>query len=400
MAVRWPMSPANSACCSNALWRLTTSPSMCWRPPRRPSMNMTESRRASIREGHSSPGLLDYLRKAGILNKVRTSLAPLRIDPNEQTRAAGMTMARILAPIVVARKIYGYVWIIAGNRELEPLDFHAIEHAATVAALILFRDETAHQAEERLESRVISRLLAIEPQLDNTVREEAARFRLRLEGQHAVVVADPNGNDVRTVERMARTAAHRSGVAAAVGERAGRVVALIECGRAEATSDFCRHFATESRLLDTPVRIGASTVHGGATTLNNAYEQALEALTLLPALGDERLVATFEELGLLHWLHTVPPEALTENAYARRIQRLAESDRTRDADLLHTLEVFLECDGNGVRAAEKLIVHRHTLKYRLQRIEEICDVDLSDPLCKLNLRAALLSRRMRGRAGG
>jgi DNA-binding PucR family transcriptional regulator len=63
--------------------------------------------------------------------------------------------------------------------------------------------------------------------------------------------------------------------------------------------------------------------------------------------------------------------------------------------LLHTLEVFLECDGNSVRAAEKLIVHRHTLKYRLQRIEELCGVDLSDPLCKLNLRAALLSRRMR-----
>jgi len=357
--------------------------------------DLDESRRAAIREGHSAPALLDYLRKTGVFGKVRATLAPQRIDPDPHTAALGMTMARILAPIVVARKIHGYVWIIAGARDLEPLDFHAIEHAATVAALILFRDETAHQAEERVESRVISRLLAEEPQVDNVLREEAARFRLRLEAPHAVVVLDPQGNEVRAVERAARNAARRSGAAVAVGERAGRVVVLVDCLRQEAVDELCRCCLVEARQLDAPIRIGASPLHLDATRLHHGYEQALEALALLPALGEERQIAHFDELGLLHWLHTVPPDALVENTYVRRLQRLAESDRTRDADLLHTLEVFLECDGNGVRASEKLIVHRHTLKYRLQRIEEICGLDLSDPLCKLNLRAALLSRRMR-----
>ena len=125
----------------------------------------------------------------------------------------------------------------------------------------------------------------------------------------------------------------------------------------------------------------------------------MEALALLPAFGDDRIVATFEDLGLLHWLHTVPAATLEENVYVCRIQRLAEHDRARDTGLLRTLEVFLEYDGNGVRAAEKLIVHRHTLKYRLQRIEEICGLDLGDPLCKLNLRVAVLARRVRDTSG-
>src|SRR5262249_40375658 len=250
--------------------------------------------------------------------------------------------------------------------------------------------------EERVESQVISRLLAEEPHLDNMLREEAARFRLRLEAPHAIVVVDPNGNEARSVERAVRNAARRSGVAVAVGERAGRVVALVECQLPEAVAAFCAGCLQEACQLDAPIRIGASPLHLDATTMYHAYEQALEALALLPALGEDRQGVHFEELGLLHWLHAVPSDALMENTYLRRIQRLADSDRTRDADLLHTLEVFLECDGNGVRAAERLIVHRHTLKYRLQRIEEICGLDLSDPLCKLNLRAALLSRRMRG----
>ncbi|HEY7342943.1 MAG TPA: PucR family transcriptional regulator ligand-binding domain-containing protein [Ktedonobacterales bacterium] len=359
-----------------------------------------DSRRTALREGRSAPMLLEHLRRTGVLSRIRTSFEPERIDADETTSAYGMTMARILAPIVVARKIYGYVWIIAGRRELEPLDFHAIEHAATVAALILFRDQTGRQAEERAESRILSRLLAEDARLDNTLREEAARFRLRLEAPHAIIVIDAGSNEVRAVELAARNAARRAGLAAAMGERAGRVVVLVEGSRSEAIVELCQRIITEAQPLEDTIRVGASPLHEDAATLQRAYEHALEALALLPALADDRKVAQFDELGILHWLHAVPQDLLAENAFARSIQRLAEHDRARGAELLHTLEVFLECDGNSVRAAEKLIVHRHTLKYRLQRIEELCDVDLSDPLCKLNLRAALLSRRMRNAHGG
>lgn len=359
-----------------------------------------ESRRAALREGRSAPMLLEHLRRSGVLPRVRTSFAPERIDPDESTSAYGMTMARILAPIVVARKIYGYVWIIAGRRDLEPLDFHAIEHAATVAALILFRDQTGRQAEERAESRILSRLLAEDARIDNTLREEAGRFRLRLEAPHAIIVIDPGANEVRAVELAARNAVRRAGLAAAMGERAGRVVVLVESARSEAIIDLGQRILSEALPLEDTIRVGASPLHEDAATLQRAYEHALESLALLPALGDDRRIAHFEELGILHWLHAVPQDLLAENAFARSIQRLADHDRARGAELLHTLEVFLECDGNSVRAAEKLIVHRHTLKYRLQRIEELCEVDLSDPLCKLNLRAALLSRRMRNAHGG
>jgi PucR family transcriptional regulator, purine catabolism regulatory protein len=365
-----------------------------------PESEIDDSRRTALREGRSAPMLLEHLRRTGVLSRMRTSFEPERIDPDESTSAYGMTMARILAPIVVARKIYGYVWIIAGRRELEPLDFHAIEHAATVAALILFRDQTGRQAEERAESRILSRLLAEDARLDNTLREEAARFRLRLEAPHAIIVIDAGSNEVRAVELAARNAVRRAGLAAAMGERAGRVVVMVEGSRAEAIVELCQRIITEAQPLEDTIRVGASPLHEDAATLQRAYEHALEALALLPALGDDRRVAQFDELGILHWLHAVPQDLLVENAFARSIQRLAEHDRARGAELLHTLEVFLECDGNSVRAAERLIVHRHTLKYRLQRIEELCEVDLSDPLCKLNLRAALLSRRMRNAHGG
>lgn len=364
-----------------------------------PGASIDESRRGAIREGRSSPRLLDYLRRTGVLSQARATLGVQRVDVTDETHALGMTMARILAPIVVARRIYGYVWIIAGERDLEPLDFHAIEHAATVAALILFRNQTASQAEERMEQHVLSRLLAEDLRPDSALREQLARFHLRLEAPHVVVVMDIGDADLRTVELAARNAARHENLPCVVGERSGHVVALLESARREQVDHFCAFLLESLGAFDAPVRLGVSALREAAGSLDREYERALEALALLPALGDDRRVATFEELGLLHWLHALPPQMLAENAFSGRLVRLVEHDRTHDGQLTQTLEVFLECEGNGVRAAERLYIHRHTLKYRLRRIEEICDVDLSDSLTKLNLRAALLLRRVRASYG-
>jgi len=364
-----------------------------------PGDSIDASRRDAIRDGRSSPRLLEYLRRSGTLSQARSTLSVQRVDVTDETRTLGMTMARILMPIVVARRVYGYVWIIAGERDLEPLDFHAIEHAATVAALILFRNQTTHQAEERMEQHVLGRLLAEDLRPDSSLREQLSRFHLRLEAPHAVIVIDTGAADARTVELAARNAARHDNLPCVVGERSGRVVALLECTRREQIDHFCEFLLESLSAFETSVRLGVSPLQETPGGLYHEYEHALEALALLPALGESRQVARFEELGLLHWLHALPPQMLAENTFSGRLGRLAEHDRTHEGQLTQTLEVFLECEGNGVRAAERLYIHRHTLKYRLRRIEEICDVDLSDSLTKLNLRAALLLRRVRASYG-
>ena len=64
------------------------------------------------------------------------------------------------------------------------------------------------------------------------------------------------------------------------------------------------------------------------------------------------------------------------------------------ADLFNTLETYLDAGGNGVQTADLLHIHRSTLNYRLARIVEICNVDLSDPLTRTNLQVALKLLRL------
>ena len=71
-----------------------------------------------------------------------------------------------------------------------------------------------------------------------------------------------------------------------------------------------------------------------------------------------------------------------------------EYDHRQHADLIKTLEAFFACHGNLSQTAEMLIVHRNTLLYRMNRINDIAEIDLNRPETRLALHLALTIRRL------
>jgi PucR family transcriptional regulator, purine catabolism regulatory protein len=65
-------------------------------------------------------------------------------------------------------------------------------------------------------------------------------------------------------------------------------------------------------------------------------------------------------------------------------------------ELIHTLEVYFEHNGNLSQTAEALFVHRNTLIYRLERIADIAHMNLDLPETRLAVQLALHITRMRG----
>ncbi|GAA2425282.1 hypothetical protein GCM10010191_41940 [Actinomadura vinacea] len=70
------------------------------------------------------------------------------------------------------------------------------------------------------------------------------------------------------------------------------------------------------------------------------------------------------------------PEQTRWSFRTRLLGPLEEYDSVRQAELLHTLEVFLSCSGSWNRTATRLHVHVNTLRYRIRRIEELTGRDL------------------------
>lgn len=82
------------------------------------------------------------------------------------------------------------------------------------------------------------------------------------------------------------------------------------------------------------------------------------------------------------------------NSYTQRLAQLEAYDEAHKSELLKTLTAFLEHGYSLAEAARILHVHRNTLIKRLQRVEQICGVDLRKTAVLLNLHVALLAMRL------
>ncbi|MEW6472316.1 MAG: helix-turn-helix domain-containing protein [Actinomycetota bacterium] len=125
-------------------------------------------------------------------------------------------------------------------------------------------------------------------------------------------------------------------------------------------------------------------------------DRARWAAEILQLTDIDRRIAGFEELGVYTLLFNVDHPDELEAFMRRWIGALIDYDEKRNADLVTTLGALLE--GRGLRqAAEQLVIHVSTLKYRIKRINEILGLDYHDPEIAFNLQLAVrLYRISRG----
>jgi purine catabolism regulator len=138
-------------------------------------------------------------------------------------------------------------------------------------------------------------------------------------------------------------------------------------------------------------RIGISAAHEGAESVGTAHQECREALHITRRLHDPRSTVHFDDLGYLHALYRAGKASLVTNPYVPKLRLLLNEQQ---ADLFNTLETYLDAGGNGVQTSEVLHVHRSTLNYRLERIEKVAAVTLSDPATRTNLQVALKLMRL------
>lgn len=350
----------------------------------------------AVQVGRAAPEAVQHLLRQGVFADLQQQPRAIHVAPLPEF---GLTMARMVAPLLVAGDLYGYLWIAAGDRPLESLDELALGHATTVAALILMKQRAVQEAQQAERGDFLAQLLTLEGTLESRLLERAHMLGYRVERPHQVLVvkcrpmaAPRPGQLVAQVERWLRS----QGEWAVVAEREAGVTVVLEA-RANATGQ-----TVARALIDRlggpglPLVAGVGQVHPEDRAVRRSYEEARVAAEIAQRLTAGPAVMCHWELGLLDWLFRLSPEARRGNPYLAQVERLAQYDRQTHTELVATLEAYLEHGGAVADAAGELNIHRNTLLYRLGRIEAILGVDLKDVKQRLNLHVALKSYRLHG----
>ncbi|MFD6555616.1 PucR family transcriptional regulator [Streptomyces sp. NPDC058398] len=300
---------------------------------------------------------------------------------------------------------------------------YAVHSAIALLTLTTERSRSLHAAEQRIGAAVLGMLLAGESDHARAVAGDLygelldAPFRLIIaesvsasagrahadgharsgalpSKKTAAVVPDAKGDPLGGLAEVVESAAVRSGESVLVVPDGERLVvlavdggaAVAACGDHAAGLESARAVPREQSAGDEGELVVGLSAPAGPIAARAAYKQAEQALSVARRRG--RFLVEHEELAAGSVLPLLADDAV--RAFADGLLRaLHEHDATGRGDLVASLRAWLSRHGQWDAAAADLGVHRHTLRYRMRRVEEILGRSLDDPDVRMELWLAL-----------
>lgn len=135
-------------------------------------------------------------------------------------------------------------------------------------------------------------------------------------------------------------------------------------------------FKQLEREFVSDIYCGLSLAYNSIENLYKAVDEAKASLQTRHEMNLNYKIILYEKMGI----NKILLKLKNDSNVLHFIQVILESLKSDDngEELIHTLDVFLQENGNHSKTSEKLFVHRRTLKYRLTKIESILNVNLDD----------------------
>lgn len=268
------------------------------------------------------------------------------------------------------------------------LDRIVAGHALSLFAIELAKSRAVAEAERRLQGDFFDELVRGDLSPEDAARG-LARFgfdrQARVTATTIETIADA-GPDPTELALAATDHCSRLDGGFLVSAHAGGISVLLAVEPGEELADLVKALG---HRVGEDLRAGT----GGAAGPDEVARSLREARYALQVCRLEGWsYAGFEQLGTYRLLLSMTePDALRAFADAL-LAPLDAYDRDQRGELLSSLEAFLRHNARWETAAAELYVHRHTLRYRMRKVEELTGRDLSNSFDRMEFWLALRAR--------
>lgn len=299
-------------------------------------------------------------------------------------------------------------WLVAAKDtgSLSEFDRLTLHQAVTIVALEMLRRRVAEDTERRLAGDVLSGIVTGELSGGDLARRlEPFGLGTRV----AVMVLTPprpGAGGMAAAESALAGALRGEAADGLVAIHEGLVGALVPGLDEEELFPLTQRIADRAtRALGLPLRLGVGRAVAGADARRAFHEArcALEALALAQPSGNgdgddgsplRTTVATYRDLGSFQLLLSLQDDDALRLFCDSILAPIEESEGAYGGELMRSLEAFIEENGQWERAAKRLYCHRHTLRYRIRRVEELTGRSMGSARDRIEFWLALRGREL------
>lgn len=319
-------------------------------------------------------------------------------------------------PIVAGHRPLGYLLAFTEAEEPSPMERLILEHSATIAALEMAQDRVRFETEVRLKGDFVDDVISGGQRAGDSLLRRGAFLGCDLSHGAAVLllgVDDVAGAVSRkamgqaeldaAIERFfSLVSRHVSATepSSLVSLKSGLVVVFI-CGRAAREPAALQRLAVVLQGMgrnagDLSISVGAGGFVADSTQMDRGYRQALVALKVGRKLSGPGSILHFSDVGTYRLLLDIwerDPEQIRA-LYDETIGPVDRYDEANGTQLMQTLTVFFRHNESLTKTAAELYAHRHTVRYRLEKIAEISGLSVFQTEHKERLGLGLKARSL------
>ncbi|BBX91920.1 helix-turn-helix domain-containing protein [Mycolicibacterium boenickei] len=309
--------------------------------------------------------------------------------------ADGGSSGWLVAGVRLGSEVAARIWFPGEVETLDPLQVRAVEHASIVVSVELLRDQTAAEVERRLRGELLSDVLSSSGSLSDPLRTRARRLGHDLSVPHVAIVATLAApTDAATRVAWQRALAAVTELASAyrprplVAMHGGMLVTLWPevADTSEPPGVMVRRaIAQVSHEITATAAVSASRT----VDVGEAYRTAKGAMEIALQGGRAGTTVTLEDLGIVGLLLQLNDPAKLSAFAARKLKPVIDYDADHRTELMTTLRTYLASRQDRNVTARTLLIHSNTVAQRLRRIEQLCEVNLSDPATTVEFSSAL-----------
>jgi len=124
--------------------------------------------------------------------------------------------------------------------------------------------------------------------------------------------------------------------------------------------------------------IGVSKMHTSIPEVKIAYKESITAVKCGYALKSKTNYVFFDDMGVFSFLYELQDSEAMRTFFDQKFAALINYDTEKDGDLINTLKTYFNCNCNIQKTSEALFLHKNSVIYRLNKIEQLTHSLLND----------------------
>ncbi|AZB44254.1 PucR family transcriptional regulator [Bacillus sp. FJAT-42376] len=333
--------------------------------------------------------VINSLWKDGTIPRLMKTKDPIRVNQIEEVGLG----SRVAISIWKNEEVLGFVWALEIEKKLSATELGLLKEAAEAIKNKLLNLHASKTKKQEHSQEMFWRLLTGNVQSAGEIVEGFGQLNIKFPHAFSVLLftfpEEISQNAEKQIDYLLKTTQQVHVLLSTTDFK--QLIILAEPRGDQALTelkDFC-----SSTLKQLDERFGLRHVEaciGGVYSeilnIHKSYREALAVAKIKQRFTKETAALTsFSELGIYQYLDILFEKRKQDGFENYALQKLKDYDSDHKTNLTETLEVYIESD-SSVHAASKILnVHVNTLSYRLKRITQIAEIDLSNPNEKMTI---------------